>query len=219
MQYVDDAKQLWQQALTACTPLTDVSLVVQVHKLLHSPGAIAAALGADGPQQSIHTPAILPDGIATVHSLSNVYADSNCAQMPILRQIWLPPVCVSKLPVHPVQAAPVKPTQNGTMATPQASQAAKPSQAIAKPTDLPDPSVAISLAVTQINAGKLDDADKLLSGIIIETDKRTPNLGAHVARGTARALRRELQGGGLTIHRLPDFVLTSISHNKPTNPI
>lgn len=68
---------------------------------------------------------------------------------------------------------------------------------------MPDPSVAISLAVTQINAGKLDEADKLLSGIISETDKRTPNLGAHVARGTARALRRELQGGVRTMHRLP----------------
>lgn len=91
----------------------------------------------------------------------------------------------------PLQAASVKPAQNGTAAPPQA---AKPSQAVVTPTSLPDPSVAISLAVTQINAGKLDEADKLLSGIISETDKRTPNLGAHVARGTARALRRELQG-------------------------
>ena len=59
---------------------------------------------------------------------------------------------------------------------------------------MPDPSAAISLAVTQINAGMVDEADKILSSIISETDKRTPNLGAHVARGTARALRRELQG-------------------------
>jgi len=57
-----------------------------------------------------------------------------------------------------------------------------------------DPSAAIGLAVTQINAGKLDEADKLLTSIIDDTDKKAPNLGAHVARGTARALRRELQG-------------------------
>lgn len=82
-------------------------------------------------------------------------------------------------------------------------QTAKASQAVATPTSLPDPSVAISLAVTQINAGKLDEADKLLSGIISETDKRTPNLGAHVARGTARALRRELQGTASALHCLP----------------
>ena len=94
-----------------------------------------------------------------------------------------------------MQAVSVRSTENGTMAAPRTSQAAnKPSQAVAKPTSLPDPSVAISLAVTQINAGKLDEADQLLSAIISETDKRTPNLGAHVARGTARALRRELQG-------------------------
>ena len=115
---------------------------------------------------------------------------------------------VSHLPVHPVQAASVKSTQNGIMATPQASQAAKASQAVAKPTGMPDSTVAISLAVTQINAGKLDEADKLLSSIISETDKRTPNLGAHVARGTARALRRELQGGRLTMHCLPVLMPT-----------
>ena len=59
---------------------------------------------------------------------------------------------------------------------------------------MPDPSAAIGLAVTQINAGKLDEADKLLTSIIDDTDKKAPNLGAHVARGTARALQRELQG-------------------------
>ncbi len=57
-----------------------------------------------------------------------------------------------------------------------------------------DPSSAIGLAVTQINAGKLDEAGKLLTSIIDDTDKKAPNLGAHVARGTARALQRELQG-------------------------
>ena len=66
MQYKDDAQQLWQQALTACTPLTDVSLVVQAHKLLNTPGAIAAALGADGPQQSTSPSVVLPNGTATV---------------------------------------------------------------------------------------------------------------------------------------------------------
>lgn len=85
---------------------------------------------------------------------------------------------------------------NGSASVQQISQAARSSQAVARPTPgpLPDPSAAISLAVTQINAGKLDEADKLLSSIIKDTDKKTPNLGAHVARGTARALRRELQG-------------------------
>lgn len=67
MQYVDEAQQLWQQALTACTPQTDVTMIVQAHKLLHTPGAIDAALGADGPQQSIPTSAALPNGTATVH--------------------------------------------------------------------------------------------------------------------------------------------------------
>lgn len=102
---------------------------------------------------------------------------------------------VPKLVLSPLQAATVRPTANGT-AAPHTSQAAKPSPGMsaAHPTPTRDPSDAISLAVTQINSGRVDEAEKLLSSIISETDKRTPNLGAHVARGTARALRRELQG-------------------------
>lgn len=78
--------------------------------------------------------------------------------------------------------------------TPAPSHLAKPRQPAAKPQTLPDPSAAIGLAVSQINAGKLDEAEKLLSSIIRDSDKKAPNLGAHVARGTARALRRELEG-------------------------
>ena len=66
LQYVTEAQQLWQQALTACTPLTDVSLIVQAHKLLHTPGAIDAALGADSPQQSAPSPTATPNGTAKV---------------------------------------------------------------------------------------------------------------------------------------------------------
>lgn len=66
VQYVTEAKQLWQQALTACTPLTDVTLIVQAHKLLHTSGAIDAALGADGPQQSVPSPTAIPNGTAKV---------------------------------------------------------------------------------------------------------------------------------------------------------
>ncbi|KAL3145349.1 hypothetical protein ABBQ38_001606 [Trebouxia sp. C0009 RCD-2024] len=172
LQYAQEAQQLWQSALTACTPLTDVSLILQAHKLLHSPGAVAAALGTDDPQQS-----------------------------------WAGPASVSN---GAVAAATVRPTANGT-AAPHTSQAAKPSPGMsaAHPTPTRDPSDAISLAVTQINSGRVDEAEKLLSSIISETDKRTPNLGAHVARGTARALRRELQGAvedfTLAVEHAPTF--------------
>ena len=89
---------------------------------------------------------------------------------------------------------PNKPMVNGTAVTvPPQIQLQKPSQALARQ----DPAAAIGLAVTQINAGKLDEADKLLTNIINESDKKAPNLGAHVARGTARALRRELEGAHL----------------------
>ena len=93
------------------------------------------------------------------------------------------------------QAATSNPTANGTVApVVPPRQSPKASQAPTRAGVLSDPSAAIGLAVTQINAGKLDEADQLLTGIIDDTDKATPNLGAHVARGTSRALRRELPG-------------------------
>ena len=84
---------------------------------------------------------------------------------------------------------------NGTAtATHPPTQEAQASAVPSKSATSADSSAAISLAVTQINSGKLEEADKLLTGIIDQTDAKTPNLGAHVARGTARALQRELQG-------------------------
>lgn len=45
----------------------------------------------------------------------------------------------------------------------------------------------------QINEGKLVEAEGLLDRIL-EKSAKQPNLGAFVARGTARALARDLQG-------------------------
>ena len=105
-------------------------------------------------------------------------------------------ICTTHYRMCEPQASQPKAVANGKVldGQPKQNQVVKAPQTAARPQTLPDPSVAISLAVTQINAGKLDEAERLLSGIIDESDKRTPNLGAHVARGTARALRRELDG-------------------------
>lgn len=213
LQYADEARQLWQSALTACTPYTDVSLILQAHKLLHTPGAIAAALSADDPQQSLPTPAARPNGIATVRFLTHTIVFANaCKQHSTLsKKICLklcrPDLCLHVLLLH-MQAAPVRSTENGAAGS-QIRQAAEPPpvKSGGQPTSMPDPSAAIGLAVTQINNGRFDEADKLLSGIINETDKRTPNLGAHVARGTARALRRELQGTAHSIHWLSETLI------------
>lgn len=120
--------------------------------------------------------------------------------------------CVPKLVLSHMQAASVRPTANGT-AAPQTSQAAKPSpvQSAMHPSSMRDPSDVISLAVTQINSGRVDEAEKLLSSIISETDRRTPNLGAHVARGTARALRRELQGTACDVFAISQTFLVFIT--------
>ena len=52
--------------------------------------------------------------------------------------------------------------------------------------------MAVGLAVAQINEGKVDAALSLLDEAI--NSSSSPNIGAYVARGTARALKRELEG-------------------------
>ncbi|KAG2493602.1 hypothetical protein HYH03_008119 [Edaphochlamys debaryana] len=52
-------------------------------------------------------------------------------------------------------------------------------------------SLAIQLAVTQINGGNIAEAEAILDKVISTSPRE---LGARVARGTARALRRDLQG-------------------------
>ncbi|KAG2452817.1 hypothetical protein HYH02_002163 [Chlamydomonas schloesseri] len=52
-------------------------------------------------------------------------------------------------------------------------------------------SIAIQLAVTQINSGNIVEAEAILDKVLIKTPRE---LGARVARGTARALRRDLAG-------------------------
>ena len=47
----------------------------------------------------------------------------------------------------------------------------------------------------QINAGKIQEAEELLDAVVGNAgDGRSANLGAFVARGTARALQRKLEG-------------------------
>ena len=47
------------------------------------------------------------------------------------------------------------------------------------------------MAVNKINSGRVDEAEKILDSVLFSF----PNeLGARVARGTARALKRDLQG-------------------------
>ena len=76
MQYEAQAKNLWQQAVKACSPATDAKLVVQAHKLLRVPGAAAAALHADNPQQGSAPPQATANGTTTVSlpSISTVAA-------------------------------------------------------------------------------------------------------------------------------------------------
>ena len=51
LQFEREAQQLWQRALDTASPITDAWLIVQAHKLLHVPGAIASQLNLAAPQQ------------------------------------------------------------------------------------------------------------------------------------------------------------------------
>lgn len=55
-----------------------------------------------------------------------------------------------------------------------------------------DPSAAVGMAIGHINAGQIDAALRLLDSAI--NGAQEPNMGALIARGTARALKRELKG-------------------------
>lgn len=52
LQYEKEARQSWQQALDTASLTTDASLLLHVHKLLHSPVAITSDLNGEAPQQS-----------------------------------------------------------------------------------------------------------------------------------------------------------------------
>ena len=55
-----------------------------------------------------------------------------------------------------------------------------------------NPDLVVSMAIQHINAGKYEEAEPALDALI--DNSKTPHLGACLARGTSRAMRRELHG-------------------------
>lgn len=62
----------------------------------------------------------------------------------------------------------------------------------APPPESFDAAAAIGIAVEHINSGQVDQAILLLDSAI--NSSAEPNMGALIARGTARALKRDLKG-------------------------
>jgi hypothetical protein len=60
------------------------------------------------------------------------------------------------------------------------------------PSRRPPHAAAAAARLLQINSGHVAEAETILDKVIASSPKE---LGARVARGTARALRRDLQGG------------------------
>ena len=62
-----------------------------------------------------------------------------------------------------------------------------------------NPDAAVGLAVNLINEGQLDNASQLIEALLRQSTSRggRANVGAHIARGTIRALRRDLKGVAL----------------------
>ncbi|GAX83792.1 hypothetical protein CEUSTIGMA_g11217.t1 [Chlamydomonas eustigma] len=76
----------------------------------------------------------------------------------------------------------------------RASSKTASSAGASPPTSLPpgiNPALAVQLAVTNINSGKVEEAEVLLNQVLASTPRE---LGALIARGTARALKRDLTG-------------------------
>ena len=72
------------------------------------------------------------------------------------------------------------------------SQQPAQQQAVAQRPRMTDATAAIGLAVGHINSGNIEQAITLLDGAISSSSE--PNMGALVARGTARALNQDLKG-------------------------
>ena len=91
----------------------------------------------------------------------------------------------------------LQPSSNGMVraqSTSVSQQPAQQQQAVAhRPTRTTDATAAIGLAVGHINSGNIEQAISLLDGAIAGSTE--PNMGALVARGTARALNQNLKGG------------------------
>lgn len=81
---------------------------------------------------------------------------------------------------------------NGAVTTRPAVLQPTPAAAARSRQTMPDASTAVGLAVSHINSGRVDEALQLLADVI--RNSQAPNMGALVARGTARALKRDLSG-------------------------
>lgn len=77
LQFEREAQQLWQRALDTASPITDAWLIVQAHKLLHVPGAIASQLNLAAPQQDarqdVGKPSTNTQVASQLHNPNNIF--------------------------------------------------------------------------------------------------------------------------------------------------
>lgn len=91
----------------------------------------------------------------------------------------------------------LQPSTNGMVRAMSGSAPQQSNQQIAAPqrSRTTDAAAAIGLAVGHINSGNIEQAISILDGAIASSTE--PNMGALVARGTARALNKNLRGSTL----------------------
>ena len=98
----------------------------------------------------------------------------------------------------PLQAKAQHAYANGSASASAASRAKAGRAAAKEPSALVraaclDHATGVGIAVSHINEGKLEDSMEILDYIISATTG-PHNTGAHIARGTARAMLRDLEG-------------------------
>ena len=89
-------------------------------------------------------------------------------------------------------------------------------QALAQRPRTSDATTAIGLAVGHINSGNIEQAISLLDGAIASATE--PNMGALVARGTARALNQNLKGGSLASAGINFLIRLALFLRKALHP-
>ncbi|BDA45969.1 probable UDP-N-acetylglucosamine-peptide N-acetylglucosam at N-terminal half [Coccomyxa sp. Obi] len=185
-----EAKACWEQALRFFSVNDDLALLERLLTLLE--GRSEREPGSGALQSAVAAP---------VQAASSTQDDipSPAASVPATKAHQ----SVSANGPQPAQQPPAR-KQSAQRA---ANGAAKQPSALVRAACL-DPGTGVSIAVGHVNEGNLSEALDILDHIIATTTGAHLS-GAHVARGTARAMMRDLQGAiedfSVTIEAVPAY--------------
>ncbi|KAK9834212.1 hypothetical protein WJX84_007873, partial [Apatococcus fuscideae] len=196
-----EAAEVWRSVSAQTTATSDVSKAFRAAALLKDADSMLS------PQQPPPTPSAATNGHTNghsspadlMHARRSVQARDTSSGSTLMMEEG--PIANghgaagSSRPSFSRSQASAAPAGSRTASGSRAAAAGAASSMAGMQKSMEQQSAAVSLAVAQINAGKIQEAEELLDAVVGNAgDGRSANLGAFVARGTARALQRKLEG-------------------------